>query len=604
MFAAWAAFRVGRDDLVDAILGDLMRRFPHAASVYELRSDLSAYRGEYADALRDAEHARLLEPSRPAAVSRVVRMSYAARGEEFADDVSIAALRRFPLSQSVLWAVGKGCSSTPQAHRVLKTWRDAVQDERELPRVVRQLANAAVRGRLADEASQLYRDAIVAVNAGVRTTVATRVLEGKGAWAAIEDLADVLDSARVPFFFAAGTALGLVREGRPLALDGDIDVGVFDADFDRESLCELFRTDSRFLLDLNPMSEKVGLKHRGGSPIDVFRYFERDGKIWHDGVFVRWDNSPFEVVRREVNGLSVPLPADADTYLTENYGDWRMPNPAYDVFTEAPNCYVHWPEYAHMHLLREAFKALSAGELDVARGRLEGAGETELVALLRQPESSDGFARAGLDDTGAEATVRTADRNGTDSDDVERLSVDKLIERARTLAVDGDSGTAMAEIEAAIRDGRAEQTRLWVELASLVEDADDYEVVRRLWLDSSIKKHDVSLVRSVARAAMVAGDHQTATLLLRKAIVAASHQSRRPLAGAWRMFGWAESRVPLVGRASGTSDLNEPIDPEANGTLAYVALLDAVTARNRHDVRRLVTQLRSQGEQLWLEHVI
>ena len=125
-------------------------------------------------------------------------------------------------------------------------------------------------------------------------------------------------------------------------------------------MIELFTRDPRFDLDLHPQTQKVGLRHRGGAPIDIFRFYREGDVIWHDGVFVRWRNSPFTVARRDVGGQALPLPADPERYLTENYGDWRTPDPQFDAFTDdAPNLEVTWPEYQRMHLLRRAYERLA-----------------------------------------------------------------------------------------------------------------------------------------------------------------------------------------------------------------------------------------------------
>jgi hypothetical protein len=188
----------------------------------------------------------------------------------------------------------------------------------------------------------------------------------------------------VPYFFVAGTALGLVREGRPLGTDNDIDVGVYDADWDRAALIDLFTRHPRFDLDLHPQTQRVGLRHRGGAPVDIFRFYPEDGQIWHDGVFVRWSNSPFEVVRRRIGGLEVPLPADSDRYLTENYGDgWRTPWPGFDAFTDdAPNVEITWPEYHRLHLLRRGYERLAVGDRAAAARELDRAGEPDLAAAV------------------------------------------------------------------------------------------------------------------------------------------------------------------------------------------------------------------------------
>jgi tetratricopeptide (TPR) repeat protein len=515
IIAAKAAFRTGQDDLVDELLAELVDRFPHAPAVFELRAELREYRGEYAEALADAERARLLEPSRPTATAKVVRLTYRVKDHETADEVALAALRRMPLNQSVLWAVCKCCYTEEQAKRILGTWREAVPDHSQLPKAVWQLATAAARGHLADDACELYREAIIALHAnpGIVKAAAPRVLEGKGAWSAIEDITDVLDRAGIPFFFAAGTALGLVREGRPLALDGDIDVGVFEADWDRDAFVELFRYDPRFTLDPNPMSKKVGLKHRGGSPIDIFRYYEEDGKVWHDGVFVRWDNSPFVVERQEINGLVLPVPADADRYLAENYGDWRTPNPEYDVFTEAPNFHVHWPEYARMHMLRHAFRALRAGDHDAAIADLKAAGEVQLATQLKAAGVSHG------------ESPKVDDGEPTG----EPPAVQDVLNRARTLVAAGQHGQAWDEIDSAIRQGYWGRSELWDELAALATSGDDCRAVQRLWHDAPERTtRNVKVIRAVARVLAAAGSHDEAQALLSRAIMLSVRRARRP----------------------------------------------------------------------------
>jgi tetratricopeptide (TPR) repeat protein len=585
LIAAKAAFRTGQDDVVDELLGDLVSRFPHAAAVYELRAELRECRGQYDDALADAERAQLLEPARATATSKAVRLTYRVRRREQADEIALAALRRMPLHQSVLWAVCKCCSSAEQAQRIVATWHEAVGDKQKLPQAVWQLATALARGRLAEEACQLYRDAIVALhqNPGSVEAVPPRVLEGKGAWSAIADITDVLDKAEIPFFFAAGTALGLVREGRPLALDGDIDVGVFESDWDRDAFIDLFRHDPRFTLDPNPMSKKVGLKHRGGSPIDIFRYYEEGGKVWHDGVFVRWDNSPFVVERREINGLKLPVPEDADVYLTENYGDWRVPNPGYDVFTEAPNFHVHWPEYAHMHLLRRAFRALRSGERSDAIADLTTAGESALATLLGD-RSRRGVSHGPPASSRSEETVLP--------------TVEDVLSRSRALVVDGQRGAARAELISAIRDKDGIQSPLWIELASLVRDSDDYQQVRALWLSAPQSVHnELPIVRAVAEAGRAGGVDDDAIVLARKAIHLSLQQNSRVHAVAGRVR--SALRPPGTSRSEQGSNERQRVDGGGPRSEPYLELLTAIVEGG--EKRDPINRLQAMGEVEWLD---
>src|SRR5690606_21741382 len=302
---ARAAFRTGRDAVLRATVRRLERRDASDPTASLLRCDLLTFHGRYADALDYAVRAARQRPGSAAAAARVVRLGYRVRDRAAAEQAAVDAVARFPRSPEVMWPVAMACDHAGQYHRVAATWRRAAAAPADLLPVVRQLAVAASRAGELAAAAAWYREAVaLLLDTGqpAPRPMVTR-LGGLGAGGAIRDLRRVLDRARIPFFFAAGTALGLVREGRPLGADGDIDVGIFDADWDRNALIDLFTADPMFDLDLHPQTEKVGLRHRGGAPVDIFRFYEKDGRIWHDGVFVRWHNSPFQVRRRRVGGM-------------------------------------------------------------------------------------------------------------------------------------------------------------------------------------------------------------------------------------------------------------------------------------------------------------
>lgn len=381
------AFQAGEDDLVIPSLDALEKAYPRSAAVQELRCDLCTFQGDLEEALRRALRARELKPTSATAVARVVKLSQQVREQAVADQEAVSAVRSFPRSTLVVSAACKAAASAEQFERLLATWREADPDPvGDLPRVVRQLANGAMRTGRLDRAAELYREVIGLIIDG-RTTprqFSIPTLQPHSAWAAMLDLNRVLESAGVPYFFAAGTVLGLIREGGPLPGDDDIDVGVLDRDWDRDALEDLFRNDPKFVVNFHPQTQKVGLNHRGGTRIDIFRFYSEAERIWHDGVFVRWHNTPFTVARRPFNGVELPVPEDAETYLTENYGDWRTPNPGFDAFTkDAPNVEVTWPEYLDIHLLRRAYRKLVAGDLAAAQADLRRVGEADLADRLR-----------------------------------------------------------------------------------------------------------------------------------------------------------------------------------------------------------------------------
>jgi tetratricopeptide (TPR) repeat protein len=377
--AAMGALRSGQDDVLERILEDATSRFPDAAEVLRIKAAWMGYLGRHEDALEVIGAARMLEPTSSTVAAEQVRLSYLVLEEDDADAVALAALPRFADRANVLWAVSKECRTAEQYERIVEAWLSNAKDPEDVPKAVRQLATAAGRAGLTEEAIGWHLRALERLNEGSSTTAAVgeTQLKGKGAWTAIEDLTRVLDDAEVPFFFAAGTALGLVREGRPLSLDADIDVGIRDEHYDLEALRELFRTHPSFEFDVvHPRTHKLGLRHRGGSPVDLFRFYDEDGHTYHDAVFTRWRNRPFDVQRIEVQGLQVPIPADEDHYLTENYGDWRTPNPAFDAFTDdAPNVEVTWPEYHRLHLVRRAYRSFTNGDVATAARFLRAADE-------------------------------------------------------------------------------------------------------------------------------------------------------------------------------------------------------------------------------------
>lgn len=381
---ARAAFRTGRDAILRDTLSRMERRDPDGTTAALLRADLLTHYGRHGEALGYARHAAERAPDSAGAAARVVRLGYRVRDRDEAETEAATAAGRFPRSTEVMWAVAMACDHPEQYRQVAAAWRGGTGQPADLLRVVRQLAVAASRAGQLEAAVEWYREAVALLADGYRAAPpAVTRLGGLGAGDAVRDLCRVLDQARLPFFFAAGTALGLVRAGRPLGADGDIDAGIFDADWDRDALIDLFTTDPMFELDLHPQTDKVGLRHRGGAPVDIFRFYEKDGKVRHDGVFVRWHNSPFEVARRRVGGRELPLPADADRYLTENYGDWRTPWSGFDAFTDdAPNVEVTWPEYQRVHLLRRGYQALAAGDRAGAARELRRAGEDELARLV------------------------------------------------------------------------------------------------------------------------------------------------------------------------------------------------------------------------------
>jgi hypothetical protein len=145
--------------------------------------------------------------------------------------------------------------------------------------------------------------------------------------------------------------LGAVREGDFLAHDYDIDVGVHAEAFDpapfhavlqdAPDLC-LERVDDYVDLTVDALTAVQApalykIRHRSGVEVDVFLHYLDDGQRRHGSARHRWWSTDFSQAPVQIVALTVPAPADADTYLTENYGDWRTPHTAFDSSTGTPN---------------------------------------------------------------------------------------------------------------------------------------------------------------------------------------------------------------------------------------------------------------------------
>lgn len=174
--------------------------------------------------------------------------------------------------------------------------------------------------------------------------------------AALSDIAELLPNHEWPWYVISGTLLGLHREGRFLAHDYDIDLGINAEDIEVNVLLDRLRHCRKFTIGkLDYHCEVLGkdsqrrlrkrlsiikLVHKNGVPIDLFIHFTEEGCCWHGSSIHRWENTPFELKEREFEGVTVLAPKNAELYLTENYGEWRIPVKDFDCTTGTPNLVV------------------------------------------------------------------------------------------------------------------------------------------------------------------------------------------------------------------------------------------------------------------------
>jgi hypothetical protein len=163
---------------------------------------------------------------------------------------------------------------------------------------------------------------------------------------ALSDLTRMANEKGTPVFLVSGTLLGYVREGQLLAHDKDIDVGIVGWE-NQYKLCMALQETGLFTVSTEFLKGKdtfyIPIKHNEtGMWIDVFVYHPQ-GEHWVTGVdfFFGYRQTfaftPFELQEIEFLGVTMQAPANAELNLTENYGNWRVPDASYLSHLESPS---------------------------------------------------------------------------------------------------------------------------------------------------------------------------------------------------------------------------------------------------------------------------
>lgn len=180
--------------------------------------------------------------------------------------------------------------------------------------------------------------------------------------AALNAVREALQHAGITSFLISGTLLGCIREGRLLSHDNDIDIGVWD-DVEPDTLARVLGAQGVFHLMPSRHQGCLRVRHVSGIAIDVFTHYRDNTSFWHGGVKVRWHNSPFSLAPIDFLGSTYLIPADHDTYLTENYGDWRKPITSFDSTLDTPNAEILCEKELALHAYRHGGVALRRGDL-------------------------------------------------------------------------------------------------------------------------------------------------------------------------------------------------------------------------------------------------
>jgi phosphorylcholine metabolism protein LicD len=170
-------------------------------------------------------------------------------------------------------------------------------------------------------------------------------------------VARLLDRLRIPYWLEGGTQIGIVREGRLLPWDNDMDISVYDDQKWKFPILILLLTLGGFRLTLQNHQADLGPFRKGEAKIIKVRNFTRGlkkGKVTLD-IFVKrqvgddcfWvvgiknralKSTPAHFTRSltrvRFNSYDYSIPADFDGYLSYRYGAWRTPQKEWDYMVD------------------------------------------------------------------------------------------------------------------------------------------------------------------------------------------------------------------------------------------------------------------------------
>ena len=158
------------------------------------------------------------------------------------------------------------------------------------------------------------------------------------------------------FFFDMGTLLGMIREGRLLGHDLDIDVAVYVNS--QTEICHIRKVlnESGCCLKYSYLIDTIGIVEDSyevnGIKFDI-NYYAREGDkdvcyLMYRDAQMNYEHDQMDVVKLTCSpilettgycflGREVNVPVEAEKYLAERYGsDWRIPNTAW-IYWKGPS---------------------------------------------------------------------------------------------------------------------------------------------------------------------------------------------------------------------------------------------------------------------------
>ena len=157
----------------------------------------------------------------------------------------------------------------------------------------------------------------------------------------LSDMKEILDENNQEFFLTFGTLLGYYRENNFIKYDYDIDIGIIKSKYN-ENIKDLIIKSNKFKLNKTygniDNSLEYSFKHKTNMIIDIFLYYPENIEDsyyycatftgicdFKPGGFCKWGNHIRGFTEIEFYNKKYKIPSNTDEFLTENYGNWRVP---------------------------------------------------------------------------------------------------------------------------------------------------------------------------------------------------------------------------------------------------------------------------------------
>jgi hypothetical protein len=157
----------------------------------------------------------------------------------------------------------------------------------------------------------------------------------------LSDMKEILDENNQEFFLTFGTLLGYYRENNFIKYDYDIDIGIIKSKYN-ENIKDLIIKSNKFKLNKTygniDNSLEYSFKHKTNMIIDIFLYYPENIEDsyyycatftgicdFKPGGFCKWGNHIRGFTEIDFFNKKYKIPSNTDEFLTENYGNWKVP---------------------------------------------------------------------------------------------------------------------------------------------------------------------------------------------------------------------------------------------------------------------------------------